>query len=80
MVFRPGPSKLANTMIAPIPRRSDTFVSRKLGEETIVVPVRAGVANLESIFTMNAVGSTIWNRIDGVATLDELSRVVAREF
>ena len=63
-----------------IPRRSDAFVSRKLGEETIVVPVRAGVANLEAIFTMNAVGSTIWNRIDGRASLDDLARAVEGEF
>jgi MinD-like ATPase involved in chromosome partitioning or flagellar assembly len=63
-----------------IPRRSDAFVSRKLGEETIVVPVRAGVANLEAIFTMNAVGSTIWNRIDGHASLDDLTRAVQGEF
>jgi MinD-like ATPase involved in chromosome partitioning or flagellar assembly len=63
-----------------IPRRSDAFVSRKLGEETIVVPVRAGVANLEAIFTMNVVGSTIWNRIDGRASLDDLTRAVESEF
>jgi hypothetical protein len=63
-----------------IPRRSDSYVSRKIGEDTIVVPVRAGVANLEAIFTMNTVGSAIWNRIDGAATLEDLARAVAGEF
>ena len=60
--------------------RSNGFVSRSFGGETVVVPVRAGVANLEKIFTMNAVGSTVWYAIDGVATVDDLSRVVSREF
>jgi hypothetical protein len=68
------------TMTMTIPRHSDRFVSRAFGDETVVVPVRAGVANLEAIFTMNAVGSTIWRHIDGKATVDDLARTVAREF
>ena len=63
-----------------VPLRSDSYVSRKIGEDTIIVPVRAGVANLEAVFTMNAVGSAIWNRIDGKATVGELARALADEF
>ena len=55
-------------------------MSRVFGDETIVVPVRAGVANLEAIFTMNAVGATIWRGIDGKATVDELAKAVTHEF
>lgn len=51
-------------------------MSRAVGDETIVVPVRAGVANLEAIFTLNGVGSDIWNRIDGRATVADLCRAV----
>jgi hypothetical protein len=61
-------------------RRSDRFVSRSVGGETFVVPVRAGVADLESIFTMNEVGTAIWTRIDGQKTVDELARGLAAEF
>jgi hypothetical protein len=63
-----------------IPRRSDHFVSRKVGDETVVVPVRAGVANLEAIFTMNGVGSAIWARIDGKTSVGDLARAVVGEF
>ena len=55
-------------------------MSRKIGDDTIIVPVRAGVANLEAVFTMNAVGSVIWNRIDGKATVGDLARAVADAF
>ena len=61
-------------------RRSESFVSRKVGDDIILVPVRAGVANLEAVFTMNAVGSAIWSRIDGTATVDDLARALADEF
>ena len=57
-----------------VPRRSDRFVSRSIGGETFVVPVRAGVADLEAIFTMNEVGTAIWTRIDGQKSVDELAR------
>jgi hypothetical protein len=63
-----------------IPRRSDRFVSRNVGDETVVVPVRAGVADLEAIFTMNGVGTAIWARIDGRASLADLARAVTAEF
>jgi hypothetical protein len=61
-------------------RRADGYVSRGFGAETVIVPVRAGAANLEAIFTMNAVGSAIWSRLEGPVAVDELARAVAREF
>ena len=61
-------------------RRSERFVSRSVGGETFVVPVRAGVADLEAIFTMNEVGTAIWTRIDGQKSVDELARALAAEF
>jgi len=63
-----------------VPRRSDRFVSRNIGDETVVVPVREGVANLEKIFTMNGVGSAIWTRIDGKTSVGELARAICAEF
>lgn len=63
-----------------VPRRSDGFVSRDFGGETIVVPVRAGVANLEAIFTMNGVGTAIWGQIDGQRSIAEIARVITAEF
>jgi hypothetical protein len=71
-------STLAPAMV--VPRRSDGFVSRDFGGETIVVPVRAGVANLEAIFTLNGVGTAIWALIDGKRSVDEIARVVTAEF
>lgn len=62
------------------PRRSDDFVTRVIGDEMVVVPVRLGVANLESMFTMNGVGTAIWQRLDGQATVQEVAAGLASEF
>ena len=61
-------------------RKAPGFVSRAIGDETIVVPVSDGVGNLEAVFTMNAVGAVIWQRIDGAASVDDLAHAVVREF
>ena len=63
-----------------VPRRSERFVSRTVGRDTFVVPLRAGVANLAAIFTMNEVGTAIWTRIDGQKSIDELARALVAEF
>jgi len=62
------------------PRRSDGFVTRVVGDEMVIVPVRAGVANLEAIFTMNSVGASVWRRIDGLTTAQGLADGLAQEF
>lgn len=60
--------------------RAPGFISRAIGDETIVVPVSDGVSNLEAVFTLNAVGAVIWNGIDGAASVDDLAHAVVREF
>jgi coenzyme PQQ synthesis protein D (PqqD) len=57
--------------------RSDNVVSRVIAGETLIVPVRRGVADLASLFSFNRVGSTIWEAIEKPRTVDELVAVVA---
>lgn len=40
-------------------------VTRQIGDEIIIVPVRSHVADLEAIYTLNEMGSTIWQWLDG---------------
>jgi hypothetical protein len=68
------------TSAATILKKAEGFVSRSVGDDTIVVPVRAGVANLEAIFTLNGVGSAIWNHIDGRASVADLGRAIAAAY
>ena len=63
-----------------IPKRAPGFVSRDIGDDTIVVPVRGGVGDLDAIFTLNAVGATIWKLIDGATTVERLAAAVAAEY
>lgn len=63
-----------------IPTKTDGFVSRDIADDTIIVPVRGGVGDLNAIFTLNAVGTTIWKLIDGATPLERLAGAIAAEY
>jgi hypothetical protein len=63
-----------------LPRKAEGFVSRTIADDVIIVPVRGGVGDLESIFTLNAVGASIWKLIDGRTSVQALAVALAREY
>lgn len=62
------------------PLRADGLVTRQVGGECIILQVRAGVADLDSVYTLNDTGSWLWDRLDGTTSLSELAAAVAGEF
>ncbi len=60
--------------------KTGEFVTREVAGEMIVVPITAGVGDLDSIYTLNEVGATVWNLIDGTTTVDAIVSAIAREF
>jgi hypothetical protein len=59
-------------------RRS--FVTRKIGGETLIVPVAGDVADLDSIYVLNPVGSRIWELLRSPTTADRIADAIAGEF
>jgi len=55
-------------------------VTRCIAGETIVVPIRNNVGDLDAIYTLNEVGSTIWQLIDGENTLTQIVQAICREY
>ncbi len=60
--------------------RSQSVVSRVVAGETLIVPVRAKVGDLASIYSFNGTGSLIWRLLESAKTVSELSAAVAREY
>jgi hypothetical protein len=60
--------------------RSDSVVSRVIAGETLVVPIRGSVGDLASIYSLNAVGSTIWQALEKPKAVAELAQVVEEEY
>ncbi len=63
-----------------IPLHSPSVVSRKTGNEYLLVPVAENIADMDSIYTLNETGAFIWELIDGKRNIEEMILLVAEEF
>ncbi|HEV7764387.1 MAG TPA: PqqD family protein [Thermoanaerobaculia bacterium] len=61
-------------------RRSSDVVCRQVGAESILVPIRQNVGNLDYVYTLNPVAARVWALIDGTRTIDEVVSAVCDEF
>jgi len=60
--------------------KKSQFVIRNVGNEKILVPIKNNIANMTEIFTLNEVGSFIWDLIDGGNSEDEIAIAITNEF
>ena len=60
--------------------RSDSVVSRVIGGETLIIPVRKGVGDLASIYSLNQVAGAIWQVIVRSRSQQEIVQAVEAEF
>jgi hypothetical protein len=59
-----GPMAVVGDLTASRVRRSSNVVSRVVADEAIVVPIRRGAADLDSIYTFNESGTKLWSLIE----------------
>jgi hypothetical protein len=60
--------------------RSQSVVARVVAGETLIVPVRANVGDLASIYSFNGTGTLIWKLLESPRTVAELSAAVVEEY
>jgi len=60
--------------------RSRAVVARVVGGETLIVPVRAKVGDLASIYSFNGTGSLIWKLLESPRTVTQLATAVAQAY
>jgi len=60
---------------------SEDIVAREIEGELIIVPLVAGIGDMEDeLYTLNATGKAIWERLDGRKSLKTLADELAAEF
>src|SRR5215467_8558661 len=60
--------------------RSHSVVSRVIAGETLIIPVRKGVGDLASIYSLNSVASAIWQALQQPSGKEEIVSAVQCEF
>lgn len=53
-------------------KHMEGLVSRKVGDEMVIVPLRDNVADMDCVYTLNDVGAYIWDCMDGKKTVREI--------
>ena len=60
--------------------RNQEVVSRQIEGELVIVPIRRGVGDLNSLYTLNPVGSVLWELMSEGCTLPDMVRRICDEF
>jgi Coenzyme PQQ synthesis protein D (PqqD) len=55
-------------------------VSRTIGGETVLVPVRTTVVDFKNLFLLNKVAAFVWKHLDGQRDRDALCALVREHF
>lgn len=60
--------------------RNTAVVSREVAGETIVVPICRGVGDLDSVYTFNPLGKSLWSMLEKAQTAEELANWVSNRY
>jgi Coenzyme PQQ synthesis protein D (PqqD) len=60
--------------------RSESVIARVVAGETLIIPARAEVGDLASIYTFNGTGTLIWKLLETPKTIAQLATAVAQEY
>ena len=73
-------SRTEESLRGKVYRKVEAVVAREIAGETILVPIRGELANMERIFTLNPVAGYIWEQIDGQRSLAEIRDGILESF
>jgi hypothetical protein len=66
--------------LSDIYQKSPFIVSRLIVDETILVPVKQNVGDMESIYTLNETAAKAWSLLDGELSLAEIRDQIVIEY
>jgi hypothetical protein len=59
---------------------SPSVVTKKTGNEYVLVPVTDNIADMDSVYTLNETGAFIWEQIDGIKNIEDILNSMTSEF
>lgn len=69
-----------NDTWAKIFKKKEEIVSRKIAGETILVPIKGKLADMQRIFSLNTIAEYIWERIDGKNNIQNIKDNIVSAF
>jgi len=62
------------------PTKAADLVTRDIAGDTVIVPVRRGAVDINTLYVLNATAAFLWSQIDGTRTPDDLVELLLRHF
>jgi hypothetical protein len=59
---------------------SPSVVTRKTGNEYVLVPITNNIADMNSVYTLNETGAFIWEHINGKRNVEEIINILTTEY
>jgi hypothetical protein len=56
------------------------IVTRQISGETLIVPIKGGIGDLNSIYTLNPPGTKIWELLAAGTTVGEIREAICGEY
>lgn len=68
------------TGLKSILSHSPSVVTRKTGNEYVLVPIANNIADMDSVYTLNETGAFIWEHIDGKRNVEDIIKALTEEY
>ena len=68
------------TGLKSILSHSPSIVTRKTGNEYVLVPIADNIADMNSVYTLNETGAFIWEQINGMRSIEEIICLLTEEY
>jgi hypothetical protein len=66
--------------MAAIYRKKEDLLVRRIAGETLIVPIRGKLADMQRLFTLNPVAEFVWEQLDGRKDLDAIRAAIVAGF
>lgn len=69
-----------NVQLSSVFKHGDNIVTRKIMDETLLVPISGDLASMDELYTLNDTGAFIWQSLDGTHTLAEIGQQLEQQY
>jgi hypothetical protein len=61
-------------------RKADNIVTRKVMDETLLVPITGELASMDNLYSLNETGAFVWEGLHGLRSLAEIAGQLEKRY
>ncbi|CAK8717302.1 Coenzyme PQQ synthesis protein D (PqqD) [Candidatus Electronema halotolerans] len=69
-----------SAQLSDVFRQAENIVTRKVMDETLLVPISGELASMDNLYTLNETGAFIWQALDGSRSLAAIGSMLEQQY